>query len=96
MIDLKEMFYLTEKEVAIIDLLAEGLSNNTIANQLMYTQGTVRNCVSSIYAKLLPPDEAEAEPFHARVKVVLIWQSTRGLTIIDRAGPRGIHRLPLS
>jgi DNA-binding NarL/FixJ family response regulator len=43
---------LTEKEEAIIELIAEGLSNKEIAGKLFLGEGTVRNGISVILEKL--------------------------------------------
>ncbi|WP_192796785.1 response regulator transcription factor [Serinicoccus kebangsaanensis] len=51
---------LTERERTVLDLLAEGRSNDQIAAQLYVSNKTVRNAVSSIYAKLHASGRAEA------------------------------------
>ena len=51
---------LTERELEVLHLLAERLSNAEIAARLFLTQKTVRNYVSSILAKLHVADRAEA------------------------------------
>lgn len=43
---------LTERERAVIDLVAEGLDNREIASELHLSEGTVRNHISMILAKL--------------------------------------------
>jgi DNA-binding NarL/FixJ family response regulator len=43
---------LTEREVEVLDLLAAGLRNHEIASALFLSEKTVRNYVSSIFAKL--------------------------------------------
>lgn len=43
---------LTERESEVLKLVAEGLSNNQIANLLVISPGTVNNHLSSIYSKL--------------------------------------------
>jgi two-component system, NarL family, response regulator LiaR len=43
---------LTEREIEVVKLLAQGLSNGEIAQQLIITERTVRSHVSSILAKL--------------------------------------------
>lgn len=45
-------FGLTDKEEAIIGLIAEGLSNREIAGRLYLGEGTVRNAISVILEKL--------------------------------------------
>jgi DNA-binding NarL/FixJ family response regulator len=51
---------LTEREREVLDLLAAGRSNDQIAAALFVSGKTVRNIVSSIYAKLHAPDRAAA------------------------------------
>jgi DNA-binding NarL/FixJ family response regulator len=51
---------LTEREREILDLVAEGRSNATIALRLGITDKTVRNHVSNIFAKLAVVDRAQA------------------------------------
>lgn len=43
---------LTEKELDIVRLIAEGLSNREIAGQLFLSEGTIRNSISVILEKL--------------------------------------------
>ena len=43
---------LTEREVAVLKLIAHGLSNQDIANQLVISEATVRTHVSNILSKL--------------------------------------------
>ena len=51
---------LTEREREVLEHLAAGRSNDAIARQLYVSNKTVRNAVSSIYAKLHAGDRAEA------------------------------------
>ena len=51
---------LTEREREVLDLLAAGRSNDQIAAALFVSGKTVRNIVSSVYAKLHAPDRAAA------------------------------------
>ncbi len=51
---------LTERELEVLHLLAERLSNAEIAAKLFLSQKTVRNYVSGILAKLQVADRAEA------------------------------------
>ena len=51
---------LSEREMDVLKLLAQGLTNAEIAEQLFLTKGTVRNYVSSILAKLDVDDRTQA------------------------------------
>jgi DNA-binding NarL/FixJ family response regulator len=51
---------LTEREREILNLIAQGLTNHAIAEQLFLSPKTVRNQVSSIFSKLQVADRAEA------------------------------------
>jgi DNA-binding NarL/FixJ family response regulator len=60
---LLERFRLTEKEFEISLLMAKGFNNRQIAEALMYSDGTVRNYVSSVYEKIGVRDRAKAVIF---------------------------------
>lgn len=51
---------LSDRELEVLRLLARGLSNAEIANRLYLSQGTVRNYVSGILAKLDVADRTQA------------------------------------
>jgi DNA-binding NarL/FixJ family response regulator len=51
---------LSERELDILRLLAQGLTNAEIADQLYLTRGTVRNYISAILAKLGVGDRTQA------------------------------------
>lgn len=51
---------LTEREVEILKLIAQHITNPEIANRLTLSQKTVRNHVSNIFAKLQVADRAQA------------------------------------
>lgn len=51
---------LSPREVEILGLIAQGATNQDIAAQLFLSEGTVRNYVSSIFAKLEVADRTQA------------------------------------
>ncbi len=51
---------LSERELAVLRLLAHGLNNTEISQKLYLSEGTVRNYVSSIFAKLGVADRTQA------------------------------------
>ena len=51
---------LTDRERAILDLIAGGLRNHAIAERLGLSPKTVANHISSIFAKLQVTDRSEA------------------------------------
>lgn len=51
---------LSERELEVLQLLAQGLTNAEIAERLYLTRGTVRNYVSSILSKLDVDDRTQA------------------------------------
>jgi DNA-binding NarL/FixJ family response regulator len=65
---------LSERERAVLGLMAEGRSNSGIAHQLWVTEGTVEKHVRSILTKL---DLAETPEDHRRVLAVLTFLHAR-------------------
>lgn len=55
---------ISEKEQAIIELVAEGLSNREIAAKLYLSEGTVRNYISTILEKLGLRDRTQLAVFY--------------------------------
>lgn len=51
---------LTDREIDVLRLLAKGLSNADISDRLFLSEGTVRNYVSAILAKLGVSDRTQA------------------------------------
>ena len=51
---------LTDREIEVLRLLAKGLNNADIADRLFLSEGTVRNHVSTILAKLGVSDRTQA------------------------------------
>jgi DNA-binding NarL/FixJ family response regulator len=56
---------LTEQELKVLALLAEGKTNREIADVLVLGEGTVRNYVSSVFSKLHVNNRAEAAAYAA-------------------------------
>lgn len=59
-----EDFGLSSRELDVIVLVAEGLSNKEIASRLYLSEGTVRNYLSSILDKLELRDRTQAAIFY--------------------------------
>lgn len=59
---------INERELEIIHLIAEGLSNKEIAAQLFLSEGTVRNYLSSILDKLDLRDRTQVAVFYYQHK----------------------------
>jgi DNA-binding NarL/FixJ family response regulator len=51
---------ISERELAVLRLLARGLNNTEISQKLYLSEGTVRNYVSSIFTKLGVADRTQA------------------------------------
>jgi len=61
-------FCISEKELDIITLVAEGLSNKEIANSLYVSEGTVRNTLTTILEKLNLRDRTQLAVFYYKNK----------------------------
>ena len=59
-----EAYDIGEKEIAIIELVAEGLNNKEIAGKLFLSEGTVRNYLSQILEKLELRDRTQLAVFY--------------------------------
>lgn len=57
---------INEKELGIIQLIADGLSNKEIASKLYLSEGTVRNYLSTILEKLQLRDRTQLAIFYYR------------------------------
>jgi DNA-binding NarL/FixJ family response regulator len=60
---------LTQREVGILRLLAEGRSNKEIAAALHLTEGTIKGYVSTIFDKLGVADRTQAALYAVRHKL---------------------------
>jgi len=61
---------LTEREIEVLRLLAEGQSNKEIAHRLSIGEKTVKTHVSNILAKLCVPSRTQAALYAARIGLV--------------------------
>lgn len=57
-------FGLTEKEIQLITLIAQGLSNKEISEKLLLSEGTIRNYMSVILEKLYLRDRTQLAVFY--------------------------------
>jgi DNA-binding NarL/FixJ family response regulator len=62
-----ELAGLTDQERRILDLIAEGMTNRQIGEQLFLAEKTVKNYVSNVLAKLGMSRRAEAAAYAARL-----------------------------
>jgi two-component system, NarL family, response regulator LiaR len=56
----QEIESLSEREREVLQLIAKGLNNRQISEQLFLSEGTVRNYVSSIFSKMNVTDRTQA------------------------------------
>jgi NarL family two-component system response regulator LiaR len=63
---------LSERELAVLRLLARGLNNTEISQKLFLSEGTVRNYVSSLFSKLGVADRTQAAVLAIRSGLVQI------------------------
>ena len=57
---------ITEKEFAVIQLVADGLSNKEIAEKIFLSEGTVRNYLSTVLEKLDLRDRTQLAIFYLK------------------------------
>lgn len=60
---------ISERELEIIHLIADGLSNKEIASRLFLSEGTVRNYLSSILDKLQLRDRTQVAVFYYQHRI---------------------------
>ena len=56
-------YNLTEKEIKIIEAIANGLSNKEIAKEIFLSEGTVKNNITNILGKLSLRDRTQIAIF---------------------------------
>lgn len=61
-----EDYHIGPRELEVIDLVAQGLSNKEIARKLYLSEGTVRNYLSAILEKLELRDRTQLAVFYLR------------------------------
>jgi NarL family two-component system response regulator LiaR len=61
--DLNPFTELTEREMEVIKLIAQGMSNTSIAGELVISENTVKGHVSNILSKLHLADRTQAAVF---------------------------------
>lgn len=61
-----EDYHIGPRELEVIDLVAQGLSNKEIAGKLYLSEGTVRNYLSTILEKLELRDRTQLAVFYLR------------------------------
>jgi DNA-binding NarL/FixJ family response regulator len=61
-----ELRHLTQREKEVLALLGQGLNNKEIAGMLYLTEGTVKNHVSNLIAKMGVRDRTQAAVFSVR------------------------------
>jgi DNA-binding NarL/FixJ family response regulator len=67
---------LTPRELEVLAMVARGMTNATIAEELVVTDRAVEKHISSILTKLDLPAEA---PVHRRVAATLVFLSEAGV-----------------
>ena len=61
---------LTPRERRVLELLARGLSNKEIAQEMRYSVGTIKNVVAHVFDKLGVPDRTQAAILAAKAGMV--------------------------
>ncbi len=62
----RQDFQLTEREMAVLSMIGEGLSNREIAEKLYLSEGTVRNYISVLLDKLSLRDRTQLAIFYLK------------------------------
>jgi len=64
-----QFFTLTSREMSVMALVSKGMTNRQIAEKLYLGEGTIRNYVTSVLAKLALANRAEAAAFAVKHKL---------------------------
>ncbi|MGO0882690.1 response regulator transcription factor [Clostridioides difficile] len=68
---ISNIYNLTEKEISIIKLIADGLSNKEISQELFLSEGTIKNNITNILGKLELRDRTQLAIFAFKNKIVI-------------------------
>ncbi|MCC0783326.1 response regulator transcription factor [Clostridioides sp. ES-S-0108-01] len=68
---ISDMYNLTEKEISIIRLIANGLNNKEISQELFLSEGTIKNNITNILGKLELRDRTQLVIFAFKNKIVI-------------------------
>ena len=85
---------LTHREFAILELVAEGLDNQTIARRLVLSPKTVRNHVSNVFAKIQAADRPGGRSCSARASVRAIGTWSASASSAHQSSERWSPRAP--
>ncbi len=67
---------LTYREMEVLQLVGQGMSNNEIAKKLYLSEKTVKNHLTNIFRKINVTDRTQAVLYALKHKIVLLDQST--------------------
>lgn len=70
-IDVIKKFDLTEKDIILIELIANGLSNKEISETIYLSEGTIKNNISSLLSKLNLRDRTQLAIFAYRNNMII-------------------------
>lgn len=73
---------LTERELEVLMMIADGLSNNQIADEMVISENTVKGHVSNILSKLQLTDRTQAAVFAWKQGIVRREDADRNRTIV--------------
>ena len=71
-VDTVDLSTLSERQLEVLELVAQGLTNEAIANKLFISKETVKSHMKVLY-KLLDSVRANNEPSTLRLKLAFIW-----------------------
>ena len=71
---------LTRRQIEVVELIADGMTNSQIARELVLTPGTVANHIEHILRRLDVPNRAAAATWLARERPRLVGRSTERIS----------------